>query len=48
MTKPHLTPSPVDALINQARTLPRRRLHLNLHAVICSPETGSLDVRVFC
>ncbi|WP_035293576.1 WbuC family cupin fold metalloprotein [Brevundimonas bacteroides] len=32
MTKPHLTPSQVDALIHQARALPRRRLHLNLHA----------------
>ncbi|WP_125257765.1 WbuC family cupin fold metalloprotein [Brevundimonas fluminis] len=32
MTEPHLTPARLDALTDQARALPRRRLHLNLHA----------------
>jgi cupin fold WbuC family metalloprotein len=32
MTAPHLTPSHLDELVAQARDLPRRRLHLNLHA----------------
>jgi cupin fold WbuC family metalloprotein len=32
MTSPHLKPSHLDELVVQARNLPRRRLHLNLHA----------------
>jgi cupin fold WbuC family metalloprotein len=32
MSEPHLTPARLDALTVEARALPRRRLHLNLHA----------------